>query len=155
MKKSNNSSKKESKFLQGIFTPHNPKKYKGTLPIVYRSSYELKLMRYLDNNPNVIAWGSETQIIPYRSPIDGRSHRYFVDNYAIYRINNQDYKFLIEVKPYKKLLKPKPTQGKKKSTLLQEEIEYAINEAKWKAAIEWAKRKGYMFRLITEKELPK
>ena len=55
--------------------------------------------------------------------------------------------------PFNKLIKPKATQGKKKSTLLQEEIEYSVNMAKWQAATEWAKQKGYIFRILTEKEI--
>ena len=141
------------KFKQGIFKPLNPSKYKGTYPIYYRSSYELKLMIYFDNCPNIIRWGSETQVIPYRSPVDGKIHRYFVDNYAVYKMGDKEFKFLIEVKPFKKLIEPKSTRGKKKSTLLQEQMEYNINNAKFAAATEWAKKKGYMFRIITEKEL--
>lgn len=141
------------RFKQGVFKPLHPEKYKGTYPIYYRSSYELKLMVYLDNCSNIIRWGSETQVIPYRSPVDGKIHRYFVDNYAVYKIGDKEFKFLIEVKPFKKLTEPKSTRGKKKSTLLQEQMEYNINNAKFAAATEWAKKKGYMFRIITEKEL--
>lgn len=142
-----------TKFLQGTFIPMHPEKYKGTKPIIYRSSYELKMMRYLDNNNNVIQWGSETQVIPYKSPFDGKIHRYFVDFYAFYKINNKIYKFLIEVKPYKKLFKPEKTSHKKQSTLLREQHEYVINKIKFEAATQWAKKKGYDFKIITEKEL--
>ena len=44
-------------------------------------------------------------------------------------------------------------QGKKKSTLIQEEIEHSVNLAKWQAANDWAKKKGYIFRILTEKEI--
>jgi len=30
---------------------------------------------------------------------------------------------------------------------------YVTNTAKWKAANEWAKKKGYTFLILTEKEL--
>lgn len=143
----------KSKFKNGEFIPTHPEKYKGTKPIYYRSSYELEFMRYADNNEHIIQWGSESNVVMYRSPKDGRMHRYFIDNYAIYKINDKLYKFLIEIKPYNKLLKPKSTQGKKKSTLIQEEIEYNVNLAKWEAAKEWAKQKGYIFRILTEKEI--
>ena len=71
--------KRTAKFKQGIFVPNHPEKYKGTTPIIYRSSYENKFARWADNNPAVISWGSETIIIPYQNPMTGRVHRYFVD----------------------------------------------------------------------------
>ena len=151
--KNNSTNNNHSKFRNGEFIPIHPEKYKGTTPIYYRSSYELELMRYMDNEPNVIQWGSESNVIMYRSPKDNKMHRYFVDNYAVYKQGDKIYRFLIEVKPFNKLIKPKATQGKKKSTLLQEEIEYSVNMAKWQAATEWAKQKGYIFRILTEKEI--
>ena len=61
---------------QGYFKPKNPHKYKGDpTNIIYRSSWELKLMKYLDERKDVVKWGSEEIIIPYRSPIDGRVHK--------------------------------------------------------------------------------
>ena len=142
-----------NKFKHGEFIPINSSKYKGVKPIFYRSSYELKFMQYCDSNPFVIEWGSESNVIPYKSPKDGKIHRYFVDNYVVYKINNKIYKFLIEIKPFNKLCKPKSTQGKRKSTLLQEQYEYYINLAKWEAATNWAKSKGFIFKILTEKEL--
>ena len=63
---------------KGWFTPKNPLKYKGdSKNVVYRSSWELKVMKWLDANPAVLWWASEELIIKYRSPIDqkiGRAH---------------------------------------------------------------------------------
>ena len=67
-------------FLQGLYTPKNPKKYIGDLRrITYRSSWELHAFKWCDFNTNVIQWNSEEVVVPYRSPVDGRMHRYFVD----------------------------------------------------------------------------
>jgi hypothetical protein len=45
--------------LKGKFKPKNPQKYKGNVTnIIYRSSWELRLMSYLDNHKNIISWGS-------------------------------------------------------------------------------------------------
>ena len=67
---------------KGRYKVTNPKKYKGDLSeIVYRSSWELKFMRWCDFNKSVLEWGSETTIIPYKSPVDSKVHRYFVDFY--------------------------------------------------------------------------
>ena len=71
--------KKTSKFKQGVFVCNNKDKYRGSTPILYRSSYELSFMKWCDNNPAVVYWGSETIIIPYQNPMTGRVHRYFVD----------------------------------------------------------------------------
>ena len=68
------------KWRQGIFVPKNQDKFIGR-KAVYRSGLELKFFRFCDSNPNVLKWGSENVIIPYRSPIDHKMHRYFVDNY--------------------------------------------------------------------------
>ena len=72
-----------AKFYQGRFKPDNPQKYKGdSSNIIYRSGWELRLMRYLDKHPHVTRWNSEEIIVPYRSPIDGKMHRYFPDFYV-------------------------------------------------------------------------
>ena len=68
------------KTYKGVFKPKNPSKYRGDpTNIIYRSRWELLFMRYLDNNSGIKEWASEELIIPYRSPIDGRVHRYFPD----------------------------------------------------------------------------
>ena len=65
---------------KGRFRPKNPQKYKGDANnIIYRSTWEIKVMNYLDDNPNVIWWGSEELPIPYYSPVDKKMHRYFPD----------------------------------------------------------------------------
>ena len=45
-------------------------------------------MVWCDKNPLVLEWGSEELYIPYRSPKDGRIHRYFPDFYMKLK-NNQ------------------------------------------------------------------
>ena len=65
---------------QGIFRPKNPQKYVGDYKnIIYRSSWECRVMDFLDRNPDIISWASEELIIPYKSPADGKWHRYFPD----------------------------------------------------------------------------
>jgi trans-aconitate methyltransferase len=65
---------------KGVFKPKNPQKYNGDpTNIIYRSSWELKYMMYLDSHENVLSWSSEEVIVPYRSPIDNKVHRYFPD----------------------------------------------------------------------------
>ena len=65
---------------KGKFTPQHPEKYKGDATnIIYRSSWEVRVMKYLDNNPAIIWWGSEELHIPYYNPVDKKMHRYFPD----------------------------------------------------------------------------
>ena len=57
----------------GRFTPSNPQKYIGDPNnIIYRSSWECKVMNWLDKNPDILSWASEELIIPYISPVDGQ-----------------------------------------------------------------------------------
>lgn len=138
---------------KGKFTPKNPKKYKGdSSNIIYRSSWEVRVMKYLDEHPNVIWWGSEELPIPYLSPMDKRVHRYFPDFIVKMRKSDDSVMtYIIEVKPEKQTLPPK--QKRKTRTYLQEAITYEINLAKWEAAREFCKDHGWKFQILTEKEL--
>jgi hypothetical protein len=143
-----------TKYNKGKFKPKNPNKYKGNpTEIVWRSSWELKLMLYLDEHKDVISWGSEEVIIPYRSPIDGKVHRYFPD-FIVTKINKEGKKetSIIEVKPEYQT-KPPKKKSKVTKTYITEVKTWGINEAKWKAALEFCKDRGWSFHIFTEKEL--
>lgn len=143
-------------YKQGIYTPMNPKKYKGSHPIVYRSGLELSAMRFFDNNPAFIEWASETIIIPYVKPTDGKVHRYYTDfNVKVKDPKGGIRKYIIEVKPYKQTLPPTKHGNKKPKTILYEQVAYAVNRAKWDSAEEWAKKHGYIFTTLTEKDIHK
>jgi restriction endonuclease len=138
---------------KGRFRPKNPQKYKGDATnIIYRSTWEIKVMRYLDENPNIIWWGSEELPIPYFNPIDKKKHRYFPDFVAkVRKTDGKVMTYVIEVKPEKQT-KP-PTQKRKTKTSLQESATYEINKAKWYAAEEFCKDHGWQFLILTEKHL--
>jgi len=138
-------------YRQGIFTPKNADKFIGT-KAVYRSGLELKFMRFCDNNPNVLKWSSENVVIPYISPIDGRVHRYFVDNFVVIKEGNQIKKYLVEIKPYKQTMSP-TTKYRKREHLLYEQQMYSVNQAKWASAREFCAKKGLEFLILTEKDL--
>ena len=109
-------------------------------------------MNYLDENPNVIWWGSEELPIPYYSPVDRKKHRYFPDFIAKMRkADGTVMTYVIEVKPEKQT--QPPTQKRKTQRYLAEVATYAVNQAKWKAADLFCKEHGWQFQLITEKEL--
>jgi len=59
-------------------------------------------MKWCDTNTSVLEWGSETMIIPYKSPVDNKIHRYFVDFYIrVKDRHNTISKYLVEIKPEK------------------------------------------------------
>lgn len=138
---------------KGMFRPTNPKKYKGDPNnVIYRSSWELKLMIYLDRHPEVLQWSSEEIVIPYRSPIDGRVHRYFPDFYVKKQVNGRIETLLIEVKP-KVQTKPPTVQKRRTKKYINEVMTWGVNEAKWKAAKNFCEDRDWKFMLMTEKEL--
>lgn len=139
---------------RGTYIPKHPKKYLGDLTkIVYRSSYELRFMKWCDLNDSVLQWGSEEVVIPYRSPMDNKMHRYFVDFFIkIKNRHGQIKKYLIEVKPWR--FTQEPSIPKRKTHRFISEVkQWAVNNAKWDAAKEVAKTYGWEFMLITEKDL--
>jgi len=146
---------KNNKYVQGIFKPTHMEKYKGHDLPRYLSSWELKLFRWCDTNPNVLEWGSETMVIPYENPIDHKIHRYIVDAMIKLKTATGIKKFLVEVKPSKQTVKPTETPGKHKKTLLYEQLTFIQNQAKWTAAREFCKKRDMEFCILTEKELRK
>ena len=139
---------------KGKYKPHNIEKYMGDPNMItYRSLWERRFMKFCDENSSVIRWGSEIVVIPYRSPVDGKMHRYFVD-FIVETVNSKNHKevTLIEVKPKKQCKEPKK-QEKKTRKYLAEVYRYSINKAKWDAATEWAENRGWKFKIFTEDHL--
>ena len=139
---------------RGRYIPTYPKKYKGDPSnIIYRSLWERKFMVYCDRNDRILEWGSEEFFIPYRSPLDGKVHRYFPDFYVKVKTKqNTIKKWVVEVKP-KAQTRPPRTPRRKTKKYITEVRNYAINDAKWKNAIEFCKDRNMEFIIITEDEL--
>jgi len=138
----------------GRFQPSNPAKYIGDhRNIIYRSSWECRVMSWLDKNTDIISWGSEELIIPYVSPLDERLHRYFPDFIVKFKTKDDKLKtMVIEIKP-KKQTQP-PTQKKRKTKqYITEVTTWSVNQAKWKAATEYCLDRGWEFRILTEDHL--
>lgn len=142
-----------AQYHQGKYTPKNPQKYTGDpTTIVYRSSWELKFMNWCDANSAVLEWCSEETVIPYRCGTDGRVHRYFVDFKCKMMTRSGPQTFLIEIKPDAQTRPPQP--GKRKTQrYLQESMTFIKNQSKWKYADQYCKDRGWVFKVITEKEL--
>lgn len=139
----------KGKSHKGFYKPG--KKYMGDpTQVVYRSSWELSMMKWLDRNDGVIGWFSEYPI-PYINLLDEHRHTYYVD-FLIHFKNGQ--KLLVEVKPeYQTKLPEKKSRVTKK--YVTETMTYAKNVSKWVYAKEWAKKRGYGFKVFTENELKK
>jgi len=142
---------------KGRFSPRYPEKYKGNpTNIVYRSSWELRFMGYLDKNPNVLQWASEELFVPYKSPLDGKWHRYFPD--FIVRMRDREGKTvvkMIEIKPRSQSVPPEVRKDGQRITkkYLREVATYGINNAKWEAAKEFCADRNWEFVVLTEKDV--
>jgi len=145
---------KNSKFIQGLYTPINKNKYMGSTNPVYRSALERDFFLFFDKNPNVTAWVSEGIVIPYYNDIDHKVHNYYVDLIAAIKDQSGNIqKYLIELKPFAQTQPPVPSEKKRKSTVLYENLMWHKNQCKWKAASDYAAKKGMKFIILTEKYL--
>jgi hypothetical protein len=110
-------------------------------------------MNYLDSHPDVLQWASEELIIPYRSPVDGKMHRYFPD-FIVRKRNPQGVveTLLIEIKPASQTKEPVKKKTINKA-YISEVMTWGVNQAKWKAAKEFCEDRKWKFLILTEKEL--
>jgi hypothetical protein len=145
-----NKPSKKSAFVQGYFPINECKKYQGSGPIIYRSSWERKFCIYCERNPEITWWSSESLRIKYFSVLDNSYHNYFPD--FLIRLKNGN-TIIVEIKPKAQLQKPeKPKKITKKST---ESFKWAyqtwlINMCKKQAAEEYAKANGWEYMIVTE-----
>jgi hypothetical protein len=141
-------------FHKRVYKPINPEKYSGDpTNIIMRSSWETRFATWCDHNPSILKWNSEETIIPYRCPTDNRFHRYFVDfNIQVKQRDGSIKRYLVEVKPAKQTAPP-VFPGRQTKRYLAESMTFIKNQAKWAAAKEYCKDRGWEFKIITEKEL--
>jgi len=171
-----NSKPGSSKYRNGNFIPKNKDKViklntQGGL--YYRSSWELRIMTWLDNNSDICKWGAECMRIPYQMThlTDGdlkvKEHTYFPDFYYEIRLPDGNTRQVVaEVKPQKdyddalmfsegKFSIP-PNITLKKLQSLEYRFKMAQkNKNKWETMIKWCDKKGYNFIVITENHLKK
>lgn len=144
-------------FSQGEYRPKNPEKYKGTLPIIYRSSWEQRVFYFLDTHPSISEWSSESIVISYLYKVDNKPHRYYVDVAfkALDKVGTLTY-YIAEIKPYNQTIPPKPVTTKNPKAVARynrEALEWQKNQDKWEAARKWADQRGYKFIILTERQL--
>jgi len=134
-------------YVQGHYTPQHPEKYVGKHPIIFRSSWELKVMQMFDNNPNIISWASESLKIPYTNPFTGKYTVYVPDFVVTYVDAKGNQKAeIIEVKPAKETFLEQAKSQRAKAAV-------ALNTFKWAAAQAFAKSHGMNFRVMTENNI--
>ena len=137
-----------SRFASGKYQPLNPEKYVGKKSPTYRSSWELAFMRFCDSHGSVQKWASESIAIPYRCPITGRQTVYVPDFFIQYADKKGIMQVeLIEIKPQSQTLLEKA--GKNRNNQLQ----WAKNQVKWRAAQSWCSKQGIKFRVLNEQDL--
>lgn len=131
----------------GVFHPSRPERYRGRTPPVWKSTWELRVMRELDSNPGVIEWAYEPFVIPYRDPLTGRVRRYVPDFWFRARTRKGHIEnWVVEVKPVAET-------GLVETADPEIRAEIARNHAKWRAVALWCRRRGMKFRVLTEREL--
>ena len=142
-----------------IFKPINFQKYDGKTYPICRSSWEFSFCKWLDGNKKVLQWSSESLFIPYKDPsnqiIKGRikTRRYYPDFLVKIDTNQGIVTWLVEIKPYKETIPPKQTVKKSTKTILYEAKTWKTNTAKWRAAQIYCKKRGWVFKILTEKDL--
>jgi hypothetical protein len=73
-------------------TEYNSKKV-GKL--ILKSGWEVKFVKFLDDNPEVVVFEYEPFHLDYQGP-DGGMHKYYPDFLILYRNNHQE---VVEIKP--------------------------------------------------------
>ena len=159
------------KFKQGFFNPKYPDKWvisnKGITKgkgIRYMSSWELKVMKFLDENQEILKISSEPFPIPYKSPKDNKEHNYYPDFYCCLR-SDEDAdgtdvkKMIIEIKPLYQTERPiPPPVGAKlqdQKRFNEATRTYIQNVKKWEAAMAWCAEHDMEFKVFTEVTLQK
>ena len=131
-------------YVQGQYKPINPNKYVGTYPIIFRSSWEHKVMVMFDTNPNITSWASESLKIPYQNPFTGKYTVYVPDFVVTYVDAKGNQKAeIIEVKPAKETFLEQAKSQQAKAAV-------ALNTFKWAAAQAFAQHHGITFRVMNE-----
>lgn len=121
--------------------------------VEYKSSLELKFLRYCDLNKFIKNYSVEPFPIPYIKPTDGKVHRYYIDFYVEFM---SGHKVLIEIKSFHETQKPQKPKKITPKTMqdFNDAIQtYVINMSKWKACKEFADSHDMRFMVLTEHEL--
>lgn len=142
-------------FRSGKYEPTNPEKYVGDIHnIICRSSWEYRFCSYCDLNESILKWSSEPLSIDYYNPLDKKTHKYYPDFYVKSdKGDGETEEWILEVKPERQVKKPvfegAKTEKKLKAYNHRMQV-YITNQAKFKASIEWAEKRGFKFKVVDE-----
>ena len=169
-----NSKPNNKNYNQGNYIPKNKDKVLKLNTqggVYFRSSWEKKIMTWLDYNVNIIKWGAECMRIPYQmTHFDNgdskvKEHCYYPDFYYEMMVNGSLKQVVVEVKPMKEYKMVQdltegrmnvPENGMKKLKNFEYDLKMAYkNKTKWETMITWCNKKGYEFIIITEDHLKK
>jgi hypothetical protein len=140
------------KFKQGFYRVINESKYIGDLSkVYYRSSWEYRVMLYMDVSKAIAKWSSEELIINYVG-IDNKPHRYFPDIYCELADGR---KYVIEIKPKRDtvIYSGNTSSPKGQKRLAESVITMETNRLKWEACREWCRINSIVFMVWTEDEI--
>lgn len=141
-----------SKFLPPI-DKHMKSFNESTGQVEYKSNLERVAIRYADFNKYIVKWSMEPFPIKYTKPTDGKIHRYYVDMFLEFA-NGQ--KFIVEIKSKNETKPPRKPSKKTQKALLNYQkalATYHVNQAKWKAAEQFAKTNKMKFIILSEDQL--
>lgn len=137
-----------------IFVPINKEKYIGDKNPVCRSEWERRFCVWCDRNKNILLWSSEPFPISYFDVVRQKQRQYYPDFLIKTQLKDgTSQTWLVEVKPKKETIQPKKSKRKTHERYILEAQKFATNISKWKAATNFAKSKGWKFKLITEEHL--
>jgi hypothetical protein len=105
-------------------------------------------MSFLDHNPSIQQWSSESLKIPYRDPLTGKQTIYVPDFLVVYMDKTQKkHAELWEIKPANQTLIEKVGKNP------YNQAQFVKNQAKWAAAAQWCQQQGIKFRIINEGDI--
>lgn len=124
------------------------------MPIIYRSSLELRFCRFCDEEPKILRWSSEDIKVEYYNPIEAKGKNYYPDYYMKLAKGGEVVEYLVEVKPLSQLIKPdQPAYNASKTTIKNYNLKlkvYIVNMAKKLAAESYCKLRGMKYIFVTE-----
>lgn len=145
----------KKKWYQGYVPKELCKKYKNPINTtedipIFRSSWEYKFIKWLENSDSVRYWSSESIPIMYIMP-GGDTHTYWPDFFVEMRNGK---KYLIEIKPDIQTHKPSQILKKKyNQNPIQAQyifMTWTKNIRKWISAKKYCEEHGLIFKIITE-----
>jgi hypothetical protein len=168
-----NSKPNNKNYNSGNYIPINKEKViklNNEGGLYYRSSWEKRVMIWLDNKKEIIRWGAECISVPYqitevkRGLLGVSTKTYFPDFYYEIKTDEGIQKVVLEVKPDKEYQDAVLfSEGKfsvpdnitlKKLQGLEYRFKMAQkNSEKWQNVIKWCEKRGYQFVIMTENQL--